>query len=294
MPTLKVTIDDQPPAFVQFPPGAKQVTLATLSPDAHRYRIEVIGGNQIKPDGWQRHDVSDQDRQPRVRRRRHACRRRPCGPTGRCSWATATFRPILASRPPGRTTNMSITRCRGPATWRLRSIASLARSASVRPAGSIRGRGAIRRCPTGGITTRPASRAIFLCSPTMCGWRWGERSQRRAGQADRGDRAPGCAGASGVSRRPRFFASSPFTARTAPAVTAAVLPPLPPTAGRPAHPPDRLGPRARIGHPLPHAASHLADRRRPAPPLSVPRADRRRHCKAVAGGVDAAWAHGAA
>ncbi len=34
MPTLKVTIDDQPAAFVQFPPGAKQVTLATL--DARR------------------------------------------------------------------------------------------------------------------------------------------------------------------------------------------------------------------------------------------------------------------
>jgi lysophospholipase L1-like esterase len=52
MPSLKVTVDDQPPAFVQFPPGAKQVTLATFTPETHRYRIEVIGGNQIKPDGW--------------------------------------------------------------------------------------------------------------------------------------------------------------------------------------------------------------------------------------------------
>jgi lysophospholipase L1-like esterase len=52
MPTLKVTIDDEPPAFVQFAPDAKQVTLATVSPESHRYRIEVIGGNQIKPDGW--------------------------------------------------------------------------------------------------------------------------------------------------------------------------------------------------------------------------------------------------
>jgi lysophospholipase L1-like esterase len=52
MPTLKVTIDDDPPKFVQFAPGAKQVTLAELTPQSHRYRIEVIGGNQIKPDGW--------------------------------------------------------------------------------------------------------------------------------------------------------------------------------------------------------------------------------------------------
>ncbi|HEX4147070.1 MAG TPA: SGNH/GDSL hydrolase family protein [Pirellulales bacterium] len=52
MPTLKVTIEDQPPTFIQFPPGAAQVTLATLSPDRHRFRIEAIGGNQIKPDGW--------------------------------------------------------------------------------------------------------------------------------------------------------------------------------------------------------------------------------------------------
>ncbi len=52
MPSVKVTIDDQPPTFVQFPPGASQVTLATFTPETHRYRIEVIGGNQIKPDGW--------------------------------------------------------------------------------------------------------------------------------------------------------------------------------------------------------------------------------------------------
>ncbi len=52
MPTLKVTIDDLPPEFVQFPPGAKQVTLAKVTPEQHRYRLEVIGGNQIKGDGW--------------------------------------------------------------------------------------------------------------------------------------------------------------------------------------------------------------------------------------------------
>ena len=56
MPTLKVTVDDRPPEFVQFPPGAKQVTLGTIPPEAkdqaHRYRVEVIGGNQTKPDGW--------------------------------------------------------------------------------------------------------------------------------------------------------------------------------------------------------------------------------------------------
>ncbi len=52
MPTLKVTLDDEPPTFVQFPPGGTQVTLATMTPLAHRFRIEVIGGNQIKPDGW--------------------------------------------------------------------------------------------------------------------------------------------------------------------------------------------------------------------------------------------------
>ncbi len=52
MPTLKVTVDDEPAAFVQFPPGAKQVTLANVSPAQHRYRLEVIGGNQGTGDGW--------------------------------------------------------------------------------------------------------------------------------------------------------------------------------------------------------------------------------------------------
>ena len=52
MPTFKVTIDDQPPEFVQVAAGARQVTLATVTPHSHRYRIEVIGGNQIKGDGW--------------------------------------------------------------------------------------------------------------------------------------------------------------------------------------------------------------------------------------------------
>jgi len=52
MPSVKVTIDDRPPVFVQFPPEARQVTLATFSPEEHRYRLDVIGGNQIKPDGW--------------------------------------------------------------------------------------------------------------------------------------------------------------------------------------------------------------------------------------------------
>src|SRR5258708_40095043 len=52
MPTLKVTVDNEPAAFVQFPPGAKQVTLANVSPAQHRYRLEVIGGNQGVGDGW--------------------------------------------------------------------------------------------------------------------------------------------------------------------------------------------------------------------------------------------------
>lgn len=52
MPTLKVTVDDEPAAFVQFPPGAKHVTLASVSPAQHRYRLEVIGGNQGVGDGW--------------------------------------------------------------------------------------------------------------------------------------------------------------------------------------------------------------------------------------------------
>ena len=32
--------------------AARQVTLAETNTDSHRFRIEVIGGNQIKADGW--------------------------------------------------------------------------------------------------------------------------------------------------------------------------------------------------------------------------------------------------
>jgi hypothetical protein len=52
MPTIKVTIDDNPPVLVQFPVGATQVTLATgLTTASHRYRLEMIGGYQ-RQDGW--------------------------------------------------------------------------------------------------------------------------------------------------------------------------------------------------------------------------------------------------
>ena len=175
MPTLKVTIDDQPPRFVQFPPGARQVTLATICRRQEKASLPHRGDRR-QPDQARRlagHDVSDQDRQPGVRRRRHALAAGAAGRVGHWCWATATSRLISATATSGRTTNMSTTRCRGRGPWRLPSTASLARSASARPAGFIRGRGAIRPCPTGGIITRPASRAICRCSPTMFGWRWG-------------------------------------------------------------------------------------------------------------------------
>ena len=52
MPTLKVTIDDAPASFIQFPPGAKRVVLGNTSAAQHRFRVEIIGGNQGKGDGW--------------------------------------------------------------------------------------------------------------------------------------------------------------------------------------------------------------------------------------------------
>jgi hypothetical protein len=52
MPTIKVTIDDLPPTFVQFSVAGTQVTLASgLTTASHRYRLEMIGGYQ-RQDGW--------------------------------------------------------------------------------------------------------------------------------------------------------------------------------------------------------------------------------------------------
>lgn len=52
-PTLKVSIDDGPATFVQFPPDSDTVILAyALTPGTHTVLAYAIGGNQNAPSSW--------------------------------------------------------------------------------------------------------------------------------------------------------------------------------------------------------------------------------------------------
>ena len=217
MPSLKITIDDRPAEFVQFPPGAKQVTLGTIAPEAkdqpHRYRVEVIGGNQTRPDGWQ--GTSFQTKIDSLEVDAGATPRAGSPFASGSCWATATSRPILAMAPSGRTLSMSITRSRGPGRWPLPLTPSLARSASARPAGFIRGRGAIRLCPSGGIFTPRPPADLFLAPRLRLGGVGGQRSWRRAGPTLGRDHRLAQGSSAGLSHS-RDFLRGPLSRRESP------------------------------------------------------------------------------